>query len=86
MQVVDQKMERKTNSDRCTKNPQTTSQIPNNTNTFQHRSMKIDVPCFDVDDVSGWIFKIAQFFQYYNTTKDQRILISSFNLEGPALS
>ena len=29
-----------------------------NTNNYQHRSMKIDVLCFDGTNVSGWVFKI----------------------------
>ena len=47
--------------------------------------MKIEVPHFDGSNVSSWIFKMEQFFQFYNTPKDQRVLISSFHLEGPAL-
>ena len=55
----------------------------NTTNNFPLRSMKIEVPHFDGTDVSSWIFKIEQFFQFYNTPNDQRIMISSFHLEGP---
>ncbi|XP_042483731.1 uncharacterized protein LOC122064089 isoform X3 [Macadamia integrifolia] len=50
------------------------------------RSMRLDVPRFDGTDVVGWIFKATQFFEYHQTPQDQRILISSFHMEGPALS
>ena len=29
---------------------------------------------------------MVQFFQFYNTPEDQRVLISFFHLEGPTLS
>ncbi|GFS36789.1 hypothetical protein Acr_00g0048060 [Actinidia rufa] len=58
----------------------------NNHSNHQFRSMKIEVPHFDGSDVSSWVFKMEQFFQFYNTPEDQRVLISSFHLEGPALS
>ena len=47
--------------------------------------MKIEVPHFDGSDVSCWVFKMEQFFQFYNTLEDQKVLISSFHLEGSAL-
>ena len=48
--------------------------------------MKIDVPHFDGTDVSSWVFKMEQFIQFYNILEDQRLMISSFYLEGLALS
>ena len=83
MQVVDHKMENKIDSD--IENPQTTIHTPNN-NNYQHRSMKINVPHLDRADVSGWIFNIEQFFFSFITLENQRILIFSFHLKGPALS
>ena len=52
------------------------------TNNYQHRSIKIDVPRFDGTNIFGWVFKIEQFFQFYKTLDDQRIMISSFHLKG----
>lgn len=47
--------------------------------------MKLDVPRFDGTDAHGWIFKANQFFTFHNTSDAQRLAISSFNMEGPAL-
>ena len=58
----------------------------NNHSNHQFCSMKIEVPHFDGFDVSSWMFKLEQFFQFNNTPEDQRVLIFSFHLEGPALS
>ncbi|XP_057485835.1 fucosyltransferase 2-like [Actinidia eriantha] len=83
IQAVDQRLEDRGESVRRSEEPvENTSHNSNH----QYRSMKIEVPRFDGTDVSGWIFKIEQFFQFYNTPVGQRILISSFNLDGPALS
>ncbi|XP_043697264.1 uncharacterized protein LOC122648058 [Telopea speciosissima] len=61
--------------------------IPRTPNQFaMSRSMRLDAPRFDGTDVAGWVFKAAQFFEYHQTPPDQRFLISSFHMEGPALS
>ncbi|XP_077228305.1 uncharacterized protein LOC143861246 [Tasmannia lanceolata] len=46
----------------------------------------MDVPKFDGTDPRGWTCKVEQFFNYYSTLADQCLMISSFHLEGPALS
>ena len=51
----------------------------------QFRSRQIEVPHFDGSNVPNWVFKMEQFFQFYNTPEDQRVLISYFYLEGLAL-
>ena len=48
--------------------------------------MKLEVPCFDGSDPSGWTFKINQFFEYRITPEPERIVIASFAMEGPALA
>ena len=48
--------------------------------------MKLDVPCFDGTDPSGWIFKINQFFEYHGTPAHERLTIASFYMEGRALA
>ena len=82
-QPMDQRLEDRGDSGRRSEEPVVNTSHNNNN---QYRSMKIEVPRFDGTYVSGWIFKIEQFFQFYNTPDDQRILISSFYLDGPALS
>ena len=81
MHAIDQRLE-----ERNVVVPRLEASSGNSINNFPLRSMKIEVPHFDGTDVSNWIFKIEQFFQFYNTPDDQRIMISSFHLEGPALS
>lgn len=49
-------------------------------------SVKLDVPRFDGYDPLGWIFKISQFFEYQGTPEEERIMVASFYLDGPALS
>ncbi|XP_077250240.1 uncharacterized protein LOC143889774 [Tasmannia lanceolata] len=56
------------------------------TNPVSMRPMRLDVPKFDGTDAAGWIFKAEQFFAFHNTPNDQRLLISSFHMEGHALS
>ena len=61
MQAIDQIIEDRGDSVRHTEEPtMNTSHI----NNYKHQSMKIDVPHFDGTDVSSWVFKIEQFFQY----------------------
>ena len=48
--------------------------------------MKLDVPRFDGNDPLGWIFKINQFFDYHHTSKQDKLTIASFYMEGRALA
>lgn len=48
--------------------------------------MKLDVPRFDGSDAMGWIFKINQFFDYHQTSEEDRLTVASFYMEGQALS
>nr|KYP75814.1 Retrotransposable element Tf2 [Cajanus cajan] len=50
------------------------------------KPVKFDLPTFNGSEALGWIFKVTQFFDYHQTPPDQRIQISSFYLEGSALS
>ena len=49
-----------------------------------HR-MKLEVPRFDGLDPMGWIFKITQFFKYHSTPDSERLMITSFYMDGSAL-
>lgn len=48
--------------------------------------MKLEVPCFDGTNPSGWIFKITQFFEYHVTPDHERFTIVSFYMEGMTLA
>jgi len=49
--------------------------------SFQVRNVKLDFPKFDGSEVLQWIFRAEQFFYYYNTPDEQRLLIASVHLE-----
>ncbi|XP_026459273.1 uncharacterized protein LOC113359927 [Papaver somniferum] len=40
---------------------------------------------FDGSDVEGWLFKAAQYFEYYETPANQKIKLATCNLDGKAL-
>lgn len=48
--------------------------------------MKLNVPRFDGQDPLGWIFKITQFFDYQCVPDAERLTVTSFYMDGPALS
>ena len=50
-----------------------------------HR-MKLDIPRFDGSDPFGWIFQINQFFAYHETLEADKLTITSFYMERPALA
>lgn len=50
-------------------------------NTFQVISVKLDFPRFDGKNVTYWIFKVEQFFEYYATPFADRLIIASAHLD-----
>lgn len=44
------------------------------------------MPLFNWDNPNGWIFKVEQYFSYYNLSNDQRFIISSIHMDGTSLS
>ncbi|GFS31842.1 hypothetical protein Acr_00g0019490 [Actinidia rufa] len=89
MLAVDQRMADSSNHSQHTSDDNfsnTPTFTNNNHNNHPFRSMTINIPHFDGTNVSSWVFKLEQFFQFYNIPEDQRLMISSFHLEGPALS
>jgi len=53
---------------------------------YSTTSIKLDIPRFDGTEPLGWIFKINQFFEFHNTSEEQRLRIASFYMEGDALT
>ncbi|XP_042489875.1 uncharacterized protein LOC122069856 [Macadamia integrifolia] len=53
--------------------------------TTQTRAIPLDFPRFNGIDPVGWIFKAEHFFDYHGAADDQRLLISSLHMDGPAL-
>ncbi|XP_008369320.2 uncharacterized protein [Malus domestica] len=49
-------------------------------------TQRVDFPRFsDSDDPLAWIYKVEQFFTFYNIPEHQRVLTASFHLEGETL-
>ncbi|KAF8394014.1 hypothetical protein HHK36_020216 [Tetracentron sinense] len=54
-------------------------------NNIQVRSIMVEFPKFEGQNVSGWLFKANKFFSYNNTAPENRIFMTSFYMEGEAL-
>jgi len=52
---------------------------------FQVRSVKLDFPRFNGSNVLEWIFKVEQFFTYYNTLNDHRLMIAAVHLDADVI-
>lgn len=46
--------------------------------TCRELNVKIDFPCFDI---LGWVFKVEEFFEYYDTLDEQRLTITAIYFE-----
>ena len=46
----------------------------------------IDVPRFENSDPQGWIFKILQYFDFHNVTKEQHLQIAPLYFDGKVLA
>jgi len=53
--------------------------------SFQVRNVKLDFQKFDGFEVLQWIFRVKQFFDYYNTLDEQKLLIAFVHLEKEVL-
>ena len=47
--------------------------------------VKLEFPCFLGDDLARWVYKVNQYFGYYQTPIAKKILIASFHMELEAL-
>ena len=46
---------------------------------------KLDFPCFNGDDLIGWIYKEEQYFKLHNTFDVNKVPLACFHLEHDAL-
>lgn len=51
----------------------------------QPQTMRVDLPSFDGDNPSNWVYKAIRYFDYYQIPENQRIKLASFHMEGDAL-
>ena len=47
--------------------------------------MRLDFPRFKGDDPASWVYKANQYFSFYQTPLNERLLMASFHMEGDAL-
>lgn len=52
---------------------------------FYARSVKVDLPRFEEENVLQWIFQVERFFKYYGVTDASRLEISSIHFDGPVV-
>lgn len=47
--------------------------------------MKLDFPRFNgLEDPTSWVCQADQFFEFYQTSEEEKVPLASFNLEGDA--
>lgn len=63
--------------------PALLTQFDNHQNHPRHPCL--EVPMFNGDGVSGWLFQIEHFFHIHFTPPDQRLIIATFYMTGHAL-
>ena len=65
-------------------NPHASSHSHFDSSNHWHRSMKADLPLFDGEGVDEWVFKVHEYFNWYEVPIDMRLRMISFHLTGPA--
>ena len=56
-----------------------------NNGEVQSRFVRLDFPRFNGEDPTGWINIAEQFFHYHGTAAIEKVLLTSFHLQGEAL-
>ncbi|KAH9792244.1 hypothetical protein KPL71_004039 [Citrus sinensis] len=51
---------------------------------FQSKVAKLEFPRYSGDDPTEWFNRASQFFEYQESTDDQKVVLASFHLEGEA--
>ena len=49
------------------------------------RSMKLDFPRFFEEEPTSWIYKPNQYFEYYKIPDNEKLMMTSFHMDGEAL-
>ena len=49
------------------------------------KSVRLDFPQFKGDDFASWVYKANQYFNFYQTPVNERLLMASFHMGGDAL-
>ena len=51
----------------------------------QTRFSRLEFPCFNGENLTGWIYKVEQFFRYQGTAPNEKVVLASFHLQDDAL-
>jgi len=46
----------------------------------QPRQLRLDLPTFDGDDPSNWVYKANQYFEFYQVPENRKVKVASFYL------
>ena len=49
------------------------------------KSVRLDFPRFKGDEPASWVYKANQYFRFYQTSLNERLLMASFHMDGDAL-
>ena len=49
------------------------------------KSVRLHFPQFKSDDLASWVYKANQYFSFYQTPFNERLLMASFDMDGDAL-
>ena len=49
------------------------------------RPMKLDFPRFSEEEPTSWIYKANQYFEYYKIPDNEKLMMTSFHMDGEAL-
>ena len=55
------------------------------TGGIQSQFSRLDFPRFNGEDLTGWIYKVEQFFHHQRTAAKERVVLASFHLQDDAL-
>ncbi|XP_062173762.1 uncharacterized protein LOC133879249 [Alnus glutinosa] len=47
--------------------------------------LRLDLPTFDGEDPSNWVYKANQYFEFYQVPENRKVKVASFYLQGDAL-
>ena len=49
------------------------------------RPVRLEFPRFFGEDPASWVYKANQYFKYFNTPVEEKLMLASFHMDGEAL-
>jgi hypothetical protein len=50
------------------------------------KALRLEFPTFNGDDPDSWCYRVEQFFDFYDIHEGRKLKITTFYMEGKALS